>query len=142
MTDDILLDTHIALWLEDGNDRLRPETLAIIERCWRSGATVLLSSVSVWEIARLVHRGRVSLIRPVDEWVERFANRPGVAVLPLSSRSAARSYQLDGLEHGDPADRLLIATAIELGCPLVTYDARIAAFAEAYGPDRGFAARG
>jgi PIN domain nuclease of toxin-antitoxin system len=141
LTDDVLLDTHIAIWLETGDERLRPATIELIEDCWRNRGTVLLSTVSVWEIAQLVYRGRIELVRPLEAWVERFVDRPGVEVLPLSHLAAARAYRLDDLEHSDPADRLLIATAIERCCPLVTYDARIARFSETHGGGCGFRVR-
>jgi PIN domain nuclease of toxin-antitoxin system len=57
----------------------------------------------------------------------------------LDSRTASRGDQLHPLEHRDPADRLLIATAIELACPLVTYDERIARFARRHGRQYRFA---
>jgi hypothetical protein len=72
---------------------------------------------------------RVALDVPVDAWVRRSVDRPGIEAVPLGHPAAARAYQLHHLEHRDPADRLLIATTIELGCPLVTYDERIADFA-------------
>ncbi len=141
MTDAVLLDTHIALWLDNGDERLRPATLSLIEACWRNGGTVLLSAVTVWEIAQLIYRGRIELVRSLEAWVERFVDRPGVEVLPLNHLAASRAYRLDGLEHSDPADRLLIATAIERNCPLVTYDVRIARFSERHGGGYGFRAR-
>jgi PIN domain nuclease of toxin-antitoxin system len=58
----------------------------------------------------------------------------------LSRLAASRSYRLHQLERRDPADRLLIATAIELACPLVTYDERILRFATGYGRQYGFTA--
>jgi len=51
----------------------------------------------------------------------------------LRHQTASRAYQLHHFEHRDPADRLLISTAIELACPLVTYDGRIARFGERRG---------
>lgn len=140
MTSDLLLDTHIALWLENGDDRLRPATLALIEDAWRNRGTVFLSAVSVWEIAQLAHRGRIDLFRPLDDWVARFSSTVGVEILPLTWRAAAAAYRLPGLEHGDPADRLLIATAIEQACRLVSYDARILRFGENHGITVGFTA--
>jgi PIN domain nuclease of toxin-antitoxin system len=140
LIDDVLLDTHIAIWLETGDERLRPTTLRLIEDCWRNGGTILLSAVSVWEIAQLVYRGRIELVGPLEAWVDRFVDRPGVEVLPLSYRAASRAYRLEGLEHSDSADRLLIATAIERGCPFVTYDARIARFSQTHGGGCGFRA--
>lgn len=61
--------------------------------------------------------------------------------VPLDHGAAARSYQLHHLEHRDPADRLLIATAIELDCPMVTYDARIARFGKEFGARSRFSVK-
>jgi PIN domain nuclease of toxin-antitoxin system len=93
----------------------------------------LLSAVSAWEIALLVDAGRIALDVPVEAWIDRFLGRPGVEAAPLSHHAACRSYRLHHLEHRDPADRLLIATAIELACPLISYDERIMRFAKKHG---------
>ncbi|MGH7056751.1 MAG: type II toxin-antitoxin system VapC family toxin [Acetobacteraceae bacterium] len=137
MTTALLLDTHVTLWLDSGEDRLSTSTRALIDGCWQSGGTIYLSAVTAWEIALLVER--VDLDVPVAAWIERFLERPGVEAVPLGYRAACRSYQLHHLEHRDPADRLLIATAIELGSPLVTYDQRIVRFANKYGRQYRFA---
>ncbi len=139
MSSALLLDTHIALWLANRNERLKPSTRALIDECWLNGGTLFLSAVSAWEIAMLVDAGRIALNLPVDGWVQSLLNRPGVVAAPLTPFAAARSYQLQNLQHRDPADRLLIATAIELGCPLVTYDESIMRFAESAGRQHGFA---
>ena len=139
MTDGLLLDTHIALWLDSGDERLRPSTRALIDRCWRNGGAIFLSAVSAWEIALLVDAGRIDLDLPVEAWVERFLDRPGVEAAPLTHWAACRSYQLHHLDDHDPADRLLTATAIELACPLVTYDERIARFGKKHGRQYRFA---
>jgi PIN domain nuclease of toxin-antitoxin system len=133
VTEAILLDTHIALWLDSGSDRLRPSTRGLIDACWRDGGTILISAATAWEIAQLVDTGRLNLDRSVEGWLDRFTDRPGVEAVPLSHHAAARAYRLHHLEHRDPADRLLIATAIELSCPLFTYDERIVRFAENHG---------
>lgn len=99
----------------------------------------MLSAVSVWEIALLVDSGRIDLDIPVASWIERFIDRPGIEAAPLEHGGASRSYQLHHLEHRDPADRLLIATAISLACPLVTYDERIARFGRKHGRQYRFA---
>jgi len=138
MTEALLLDTHVALWLDSGNDCLRPSTRILIDTCWQNGGTIFLSPVTAWEIALLVDMGRIELDVPVDTWVQRFLDRPGIEGVPLAHRAAARSYQLHHLEHRDPADRLLIATAIELECPLVTYDERITHFGKKRGRQQGF----
>ena len=140
MNDALLLDTHIALWIESGDARLKASTRRLIEECWQNSGTVCLSAVTVWEIAMLVHAGRIELDAPVERWVAKFLTEPGIQAVPLVHQAAACSYGLDNLAHRDPADRLLIATAIELACPLVTYDKRILGFAENHGRECGFAA--
>jgi len=141
VTDDLLLDTHIALWLESGDDRLSAQTRALIDGCWKQGGTIFLSAVTAWEIALLVESGRIDLDVDAVGWVERFLAYPGMSAAPLSWRAAAGAYDFESFAHRDPADRLLIATAIELGCPLVTYDEKITAFATRHGNRCGFAAR-
>lgn len=139
MRDGLLLDTHIALWLDSGDDRLRPATRALIDGCWQSGGTIFLSAITAWAIARLVDTGGIDLDLPVSAWIERFLGRPGIEAVPLGETAASRSYQLHHLEDRDPADRLLIATAIELDCPLVTYNERIARFGMKHGRQYRFA---
>jgi PIN domain nuclease of toxin-antitoxin system len=138
--DALLLDTHIALWLDSGDDRLRSSTRHLVDRCWQSSGTIYLSAITAWEIALLVDTRRIELDIPIEAWIARFLERSGIEPVPLGHRPASRSYLLHHLEHRDPADRLLIATAIELGCPLVTYDERILRFATEHGPQYGFTA--
>jgi PIN domain nuclease of toxin-antitoxin system len=139
VTDALLLDTHIALWLDSGEDRLRPSTRALIDGCWKNGGTLFLSAITAWEIALLADTGRIDLDLPAEAWVQRFADRPGIEAVALDHLTASRSYQLHHFEQRDPADRLLIATAIRLACPLVTYDDRITRFAKKHGRRYRFA---
>jgi PIN domain nuclease of toxin-antitoxin system len=140
VTDALLLDTHIVLWLDSGDDHLRASTRALIDSCWQNGGTICLSAITIWEIALLIDTGRIDLDLPIDTWIERFLQRPGIDPVPLRHGAASKSYRLHHLEHRDPADRLLIATAIELNCPLVTYDERIRYFARRHGRQYGFSA--
>ena len=136
----LLLDTHIALWLNSGESRrLGEATQRMIESAWKAGGRIFLSAISVWEIAMLVDKGFIELDLPVDAWVNRFLDRPGLEAVALDHVAAARAYSLHHLEHGDPADRLLVATAIGLGCPLVTHDDRIRRFARTRGRQYQFA---
>ncbi|TXL71374.1 type II toxin-antitoxin system VapC family toxin [Vineibacter terrae] len=139
MKNALLLDTHIALWLDSGDSRLRRSTQALIDGCWHGGGTIILSAVTTWEIALLVDTGRIDLDSPVDAWVKRFTDVPGIEAAPLTHTAACRAYQLHHLEHRDLADRLLIATAIEFDCPLVTYDERILRFGKKHGRQYRFA---
>jgi PIN domain nuclease of toxin-antitoxin system len=133
VTKRLLLDTHVALWLDGGDERLRASTRRLIDSCWQNGGAIFLSAVTAWEIALLVDTGRIDLDIPVEAWINRFLERPGIEAVPLGHQAASRSYRLHHLEHRDPADRLLIATAIELACPFVTYDERIARFGARHG---------
>jgi PIN domain nuclease of toxin-antitoxin system len=112
---------------------------ALIDSCWQNGGTIFLSAVTAWEIVLLVDTGCIDLDIPVPAWVDRFLERPGIEAVPLGHRFASRSYQLHHFEHRDPADRLLIATAIELSCPLVSYDEGIARFGKQRGRQYRFA---
>jgi PIN domain nuclease of toxin-antitoxin system len=98
---------------------------------------ILVSSVSAWEIARLSDTGRISLDCPREAWVERFLARPGASAMPLTWHASARAYRLPNFERRDPGDRLLVATAIDLGCPLVTYDGTIIKYAAGHGRPTG-----
>jgi PIN domain nuclease of toxin-antitoxin system len=134
----LLLDTHIALWLDTADPRLRPATRILIDDCWQTGGTIFFSAVSAWEIALLANLGRFALDLPPRRWVERFLARPGITSAPLSPAAAASSYNFPNFDHRDPGHRLLIATAIGLSVPLVTYDHKLITFAEAAGADQGF----
>lgn len=137
MTDALLLDTHILLWLESGDDRLRSKTRGLIDGHWREGGTILVSAVTAWEIATLADDGRIDLSRPTEDWMKQCLSRPGLDMVPLSWRACVRAYDLRNFEYRDPADRLLIATAVELACTLVTYDERISGYAARGGRQYG-----
>jgi PIN domain nuclease of toxin-antitoxin system len=137
LTQSLLLDTHVVLWLDAGDSRLRVGTRDAIDQFWQAGGSILVSSVSAWEIALLANTGRISLDCPPEAWIERFLGRPGVSATPLTWRASARAYQLPNFERRDPADRLLVATAIEIGCPLVTYDGPLSDYAAGVGRQTG-----
>ena len=136
---DLLLDTHIALWLDSGDERLGTRSRQTIEAAWNGGGRLFFSAVSTWEIAVLVDKGFIELDLPVAAWIDRFVGKPGLEVVPLDPKAAALGYNLGDLDHRDPADRLLIASAIGLGCALVTHDDRIRRFAKGRGRQLGFA---
>jgi PIN domain nuclease of toxin-antitoxin system len=135
---DLLLDTHVLLWLDNGDRRLSERSRGAIEQARGEGGRIFLSAINVWEIAMLVAKGAIELDLAVDRWVERVLDQSGLEAVPLDHVAASRACALHHLEHGDPADRLLIATAIGLGCPLVTYDDRIRRFARTRGKQYGF----
>ena len=89
--------------------------------------------MSAWETGLLASRGRLSLQVSAETYIARVFSRPGVRVAPLTVEIAVRASYLPGTFHEDPADRMLISTAILLGLPLVTRDRRILRYgAEGY----------
>ncbi len=138
MTDCLLLDTHITFWLDTGDTRLSVRTRDRIDGVWRQGGKVIVSAVTAMEISQLASKGRLRLDVPPDAWIRRLLGLVGFEGAAITPEIAARAYMLSDLAHGDPADRMLIATAIDLGCPLITYDERIIAFATSHGSRYGF----
>ena len=123
----ILLDTHILLWWVGQPDRL---TAAQIEAIRKNESDSLgVSVITCWEIGKLVQLGRIELGRAVDEWLEVALTYPGMQLLPLTPRIALASCQLPDGFRSDPADEILVATARLYGCPLVTSDRKLRAYA-------------
>lgn len=123
--DPLVLDTHVWIWVVEGTRGTLSETaVETIEDAGRRGA-VRVSAISVWEVAMLEARGRISLSRPIEEWVRAALRAPGIRLLPLSPEVAIASTRLPGDPHGDPADRMLVASARVTGGRLATCDQEI-----------------
>jgi PIN domain nuclease of toxin-antitoxin system len=122
----VLLDTHAVLWLDSGAPMTRESIAAIDDAAGRG--EVLVSAVSAWEIGLLVRKRRIRLDLEPLPWFERFLGLPGVRLTPLGVAAAIAS---SFLFHGDPADRLLVATARTLPATLITRDAKILSYSEA-----------
>jgi PIN domain nuclease of toxin-antitoxin system len=121
----LLLDTHIWIWVLEG---AVPEIgHAAQNAVMEAGAIgkVLVSAISVWEVGMLEAKGRVRFSVEIGEWVRRALAAPGVHFAPLTPEIALDSTRLPQPVHGDPADRILVATARRMGATLVTRDARI-----------------
>jgi len=126
----LVLDTHVWIWLVEGDrTALSAPAIEAIEAAARGGA-VRVSAISVWEVAMLEAKGRISLARPVNDWVQAALRVPGVRLLPLTPEIAIESTRLPGVPHGDPADRMLMASARQLGGRLATCDREILDYAE------------
>lgn len=126
----LLLDTHVWFWLVRGNaEKLKPELVARLEDAARL-RPLLISVISVWEIALLASRSRIRLSVPVQDWVDAALARPEFALVGLEPRVAVESCHLPGDFHADPADRFLVATARANDAALVTSDLRILRYGE------------
>lgn len=122
----VMLDTHVWLWLAAGAaERLRPATRKVLERA-SVASPLLVSIISVWEVALLESKKRLRLPMPVNEWVERALDRPEIRLVGLEHASTViDSCRLPGDFHPDPADRLLVATARRENAVFVTQDRKI-----------------
>jgi PIN domain nuclease of toxin-antitoxin system len=122
----MLLDTHVWLWLASGTpEKFKPSTRKTLEQASVSNP-LLVSIISVWEIALLESKKRLRLPMPVNEWVERALDRADIRLLGLvHARTVIDSCRLPGDFHPDPADRLLVATARSENAVLVTHDRKI-----------------
>lgn len=92
------------------------------------GNRLLLAAISLWEVAMLESKGRLKLGQPCGEWLKLTQRKTGVMIAPLDAEIAALSCAIPGF-HGDPADRLIVATAIHHGATLLTEDDQIVACA-------------
>jgi PIN domain nuclease of toxin-antitoxin system len=126
----VLLDTHVLVWLVAGDTRLslparqRIEAAAQRNEAWISAITPL-------EIGMLVAKGRLALTQDAQEWMEQVLALPGLRLAPLEPAIAVASSRLPGDPHGDPADRIIVATARHLGATLVTADDKLLAYGTA-----------
>jgi PIN domain nuclease of toxin-antitoxin system len=118
----IVLDTHALVWLAIAPDRLgeraREAIVAEIDRA--------ISTISAQEIAYLVMRGRMELDRPVRIWISDVLRTNQVHAVVPSVSIAVRAGSLDSADFpGDPADRLIYATAVEHGARIASADERL-----------------
>ncbi len=125
----VLLDTHAWLWLMAGEaQRFKPEVLARIEAAGKH-RSLCVAAISVWEVAMLEAKGRIILDLPCDLWVDQALSGSGITLLPLSPRIAVDSTRLPGHFHGDPADRIIAASARVSQATLLTNDGKILDYA-------------
>jgi PIN domain nuclease of toxin-antitoxin system len=120
----ILLDTHAWIWwVNDPGELSRPAREAVEEAA--GAGEVYVSSISVWEMAMLVAKGRLKLSVDVEDWLAGCESLPFLRFVPVDHLLALKSVRLAAFDNDDPADRIIVATAIALGKTLVTRDLRM-----------------
>lgn len=123
----IVLDTHTWLWWISNPEKLGTAAVSAIEQAIEENG-ILISSISTWEIALLVAKGRLTLSIDVRDWVRKTESLPFVRFMPVDNTIALRSVALPEEFHPDPADRIITATALTTGLPLITKDKKIRAY--------------
>ncbi len=125
----ILLDTCAAVWAATSDASLDKKAKAYILRA-AGRRELFLSSVTAWEIATLVRRGRLTLAVSATAFVNQLFSHGGATEIPVDREIALAAGTLPGELHGDPADRFIVATAIVAGLQVMTRDRHILGYAE------------
>jgi PIN domain nuclease of toxin-antitoxin system len=115
----ILLDTHVLVWLALEPQKLSADAKAAILNA-RRNSLLAIAGISLWEIAWLVENKRIETALSVESFVRDCASK--VRVIPETPEIAARAVTFPTSYPRDPQDRLIGATAIVEGIPLVTHD--------------------
>ncbi len=120
-----LLDTHILVWWRTEFHRLSKPQAQVLEKLEEQGQPVGMSAISFWELALLMHRGRITVDMPLGEWLASIETHPLITIFPLTTKIAAESVRLGDDFPRDPADQIIVATARCHGLTLITADERI-----------------
>lgn len=122
----LVLDTHIWIWWIEQNNQLPARLKILIED---GDTTVAISAVSIYELLCAVARNRLQLDCPPDEWLKKAINNADVMVLPVTPDIATTAARLTNI-HGDPLDRLIIATALCHQSQLASLDSNFEKYPE------------
>ena len=117
----ILLDTCAIIWLAHG-DKIADAAVALLAETTRTGAPSYISAISAWEVGLLVSRQRLHLGTTPERWFARLFDAPNIHLAELSPDRLLAASFLPGKPPRDPADRIIAATARDLGATLVTRD--------------------
>ena len=121
----IVLDTSALVFWTLDPAQLSERAKQVIEETEQ----INISSISVWEIALKVKRGKLAIPLTIDDYVERLNQLDRLKITAVDVQNWLDNLNLSW-EHRDPADRTIVALAARLGCPLLTSDSRIAEFYE------------
>jgi PIN domain nuclease of toxin-antitoxin system len=120
----LLLDTHVWFWLMIGDKKLNKIFFTAVENSV-SEESMLISAISIWELGMLVQKQRIELEMDTLDWVEQSLESRKIMLAPITPRIAVQSSRLPENVQGDPADRILIATAHAYNAVFVTHDQKI-----------------
>lgn len=116
----ILLDTHVFIWLVNGDKKLSGNYLEIL----KEEQNICLSVISCWEISLLLEKDRISIKNSFSEWIQDSIKAYDIEIVNLDLDIIRTYHQLNDL-HSDPADKLISATSICKKIPLLTFDKKL-----------------
>ncbi|MDP2633120.1 MAG: type II toxin-antitoxin system VapC family toxin [Candidatus Curtissbacteria bacterium] len=121
----MLLDTHVLVWWISDPEKLPKKIQREIDNCVKHNIQILVSSISIWEIAILFKKGKLGSDMDINAWIEKVESLPFFQFVAVDNTIAAKSVMLVEFSHKDPADRIIVATAREYGAVLVTSDRKL-----------------
>jgi PIN domain nuclease of toxin-antitoxin system len=127
----LLIDTCALIWLVHNDDAANfAQVEPTLNAAHRAGTAVYMSPISAWEIAMLAAKGRLPLAMSARAWIDQLITRSGLQWAQMPVEVLLASNALPASPHGDPADRIIIATAREYGLRIVTRDQKILDYAD------------
>ena len=119
----MLLDTHVIVWLSSNPSQISFRARSAIKEAYESGSALSISPVSLYEISFLASRNRIQMDFPIEEFLFQITSK--FQLKPITARVAIEGVRFPSTFPGDPMDRIIAATALTEGIPLVTADERI-----------------
>jgi PIN domain nuclease of toxin-antitoxin system len=120
----VLLDTHIWLWWLLGDGALKASQRKALDDLARNAA-IAISWTSIWETEILERKGRISLLPDFQTWMAAATSSTFCTIIPVDYKLVMAQRILPETFHADPADRLIVTSAITSGIPLATHDSKI-----------------
>lgn len=121
----VVIDSHIWIWWLTGQDELSLKNRARLDGLAKRRIPPFLSAISLWEAQMLFRKGRLTLDMDFDRWLTQATDPEVIRLLPLDTSVILALDRLPTSFHGDPADRIIVATAKAHALPLMTEDKAI-----------------
>lgn len=123
----ILMDTHVLLWWIHDPRCLSPEVMRKIKHAEKE-KSLAISAITIWEIALLIKKGRLTLAMDLQSWIDELESLSSLQILIIDHWILFKSALLPEPFHPDPADRIIVATAMTHQATLLTKDSKILSY--------------
>lgn len=121
----IVVDTHVLVWWLGDRQGLSRKARRLLAEAESERASVVVSAISALEVATAARRGRLALSVSAERWLADVKRLPEIRFEPVTDEIACMAGSFRDSMHGDPADRIIAATAHVLGFPLLTADEKL-----------------